>query len=142
MYKLRYSGKLGLILGLMAIITASCAESKASQCQKVFAIANQAANDTQALTKEVDQVAWLQAADQVEQAAKNLQTLTLKDTQLQTYQQDFVKIYQEYAQATRAFLEAKDKKDIEGVKAAQKRVQEAGKLEKTSGAAILSYCQQ
>lgn len=130
-------------VGITCLLTVSCSESKFSQCEKVFAIANDVANQTKSLTdsgKTKDIKAFLQAADVMEQAAQNLANLPLKDPQLIEYQTGFVTMYRDYAQATRDIVQARDNQDISAAKAAQEKVQQAGRSERTLGDGINGYC--
>ncbi|MCE2663742.1 MAG: hypothetical protein LW716_13735 [Microcystis sp. 53602_E8] len=114
---------------------ASCADSKQFQCQKIYRIANEVAQETKSLTNaqgiEIDQKSWLLAADKIEQAAENMKKLEVKDTELEKYKIAFAQVYEDYATATREIM----------AKLAQEKVRKAGQLEKETGEAFNTYCQ-
>jgi hypothetical protein len=128
---------------ISCLLTVSCTENKYSQCEKIFAIANGVADRTKSLTdggKTKDIKAFLQAADVMEQASQNLANLELKDPKLIEYQTGFINMYRDYAQATRDIVRARNDRDISAARAAQEKVQQAGKSERELGDGINSYC--
>lgn len=134
---------LNLTLGLNLLMF-SCAESRTSQCQKIFTIAEKATQKTEKLTQngnEIDQAAWLSAADEIEESAAEMTKLEIADQNLQKYQSGFVKVYQDYASATREIVKVLDTKDIVIAKSAQEKVKRAGQLERELAQEINNYCQ-
>lgn len=128
---------------LLSLLLGSCAQSKSSQCQRIFEIANQVTKETQTLTKsgrDVEMKTWLLAADKMEQAALDMEKLEITDTNLQAYQQGFAQVYREYAQATQEIVKVWENKDRIAAKAAQEKVRRAGKMEQELGQKINSYC--
>ncbi|NES80299.1 MAG: hypothetical protein F6K10_01835 [Moorea sp. SIO2B7] len=129
----------------ISLFTVSCAETKFSQCQKIFGIANGVAKETKSLTnsgQEIENKTWLKAADTMEQAAQEMQALAITDDNLLEYQAGFVKMYRSYSEATREIIKAREDKDRPGAEAAQEKVKQAGKLEKEIGDGINSYCRK
>ena len=124
---------------------ASCADSKQFQCQKIYRIANEVAQETKSLTKgqgtEIDQKSWLLAADKIEQAAENMKKLEVKDTELEKYKIAFAQVYEDYATATREIIQVIETRNKNGAKLAQEKVRKAGQLEKETGEAFNTYCQ-
>ncbi|MFM7875706.1 MAG: hypothetical protein ACKO8M_04055 [Microcystis panniformis] len=124
---------------------ASCADSKQFQCQKIYQIANEVAQETKSLTKvqgtEIDQKSWLLAADKIEQAAENMKKLAVKDPELEKYKTAFAQVYEDYATATREIIQVIETRNKNAAKLAQEKVRKAGQLEKETGEAFNTYCQ-
>jgi hypothetical protein len=123
----------------------NCADSKQFQCQKIYRIANEVAQETKSLTngqgKEIDQKSWLLAADKIEQAAENMKKLEVKDPELEKYKIAFAQVYEDYATATREIIQVIETRNKNGAKLAQEKVRKAGKLEQETGEAFNNYCQ-
>jgi hypothetical protein len=135
---------LNLVLGLNLLMF-GCAETRSSQCQKIFNIAEEATKKTEKLTQngnEIDQTAWLTAADEIEESAEEMKKIEITDKNLQKYQSGFIQVYQDYASATREIVKILDSKDIVMAKAAQEKVKRAGQLERELATEINSYCQR
>jgi hypothetical protein len=128
-------------------MTASC-NNKVSQCHKIIEIANRVVKETKDLAierkkvEEADLNNWLTAANTMEKAAKEINSLNISDVQLLDYRSSFVKIYQINSQATYKIIKARKDRDIAMAKAAQDRVKEIGKLEKEVSSKFNSYCRQ
>ncbi|MFN9675922.1 MAG: hypothetical protein ACK552_26460 [Microcystis sp.] len=124
---------------------ASCADSKQFQCQKIYQIANEVAQETKSLTKgqgtEIDQKSWLLAADKIEQAAENMKKLAVKYPELEKYKTAFAQVYKDYATATREIIQVIETRNKNGAKLAQEKVRKAGQLEQETGEAFNTYCQ-
>jgi hypothetical protein len=137
-----------LLLPLSAIISlclTSCGETKFAQCEKILTVVNQVADQTKPLVntdKPVDKIIWLQAADTMEQAANNMNSLPIADTKLQEYQTGFTKMYRDYSQATRDIIKAREDRDRLAAEAAIQKVKQAGQLEQEIGTGINQYCQK
>lgn len=123
-----------------------CADNKSFQCQKIFKIADEMTQKTKALTnsgKEIEMKTWLAAADEIEQAAQDMEKIKISDETLQQYQVGFSEVYRNYAQATREIvkvLETHERKDRIVAKAAQEKVRRASKRERELGQKINTYC--
>lgn len=128
---------------IASLLIASCAPTKYDQCNAVITIANETVNQARDLTdrgQTSDRQAMLQAADAMEEAALEMEALSLNDPQLQDYQAGFVKMYRDTAQATRDFIKASENYDREAAKSAQKRLQQATAPEKELVTGINNYC--
>jgi predicted metal-dependent hydrolase len=128
----------------LIFLLASCTENKLSQCQRIFQVANGVKQETQEMTKSgkvIDKKTWFLAANKLEEAAKNMESMTLSDKQLKEYQTGFAEVYRDYAGATREIIKVLDTKDRVAAKSAQEKVKRASKLEQELGTKINSYCQ-
>ncbi|XTZ12704.1 MAG: hypothetical protein ACP8RL_03240, partial [cyanobacterium endosymbiont of Rhopalodia inflata] len=74
-------------------------------------------------------------------AAAEMKNLSISDKKLVKYQLGFANIYQGYAQTTRQFIFALQKKDINKVKLMQQQLQQLGQKEPKLGNKMNSYCQ-
>ena len=143
MFYLRRYGIIFPVSIVISFLTLSCAETKFSQCEKIYSIANSVASETESLTnsgQETEMKTWLQAADTMEKAAQDMKSLNISDSKLQEYQSGFIKMYKAYAESTRNIVKAREIKDVAAAKNAQKKVQKAGDLEQELGNGINSYC--
>ena len=80
----RYFVLLPLTAALSGLIV-SCSQSKVSQCNKIIKVANQAADEAKAITnggKESDPKAMLKAADALEKASQDMQSIKVSDDKL------------------------------------------------------------
>jgi hypothetical protein len=127
----------------IGLINSSCAETKINQCRAIIEIANGTVDQARELTdggKSTDPEAALLAADTMELAAEEMASLEITDEPLQGYQQEFVEMYEETAQATRSFVRAYEKTDQTDLKQARKRLQAATDPEKKLVTEINQYC--
>jgi hypothetical protein len=134
-----------LIIMIVNLIS-GCSVSKNSQCQQIFQIANHVSKETRNLSlsssKEglKDMKIWLQAADLMNKAAEQLQSLSIEDARLIEYQNKLAQIYHLYSQATYDAVNARETKNIEALKSARHDAEIAGKLKQESIEGINRYC--
>ncbi|MCW6038926.1 hypothetical protein K4A83_22115 [Spirulina subsalsa FACHB-351] len=136
---------LTIVLTVILALTAfGCAPSRDAQCKSVIQIANGAVEEAKKLTnggQTNEPQAMLQAADAMEQAAEGMKALELTDEQLQTYQNGFIEMYAQTAEATRNFVDAFEKKDRPRAEAALANLQRATQPEQELVQGINTYCQ-
>jgi len=135
---------LATVCAAIALSVASCGKSRVAQCDDILRIINQAVNEANQLTnggQTDDPQAMLQAADAMEQASQDMEALELTDEKLNEYRAGFIKMYQDNAKATRAFVEAFEKKDRSAAEAALNQVQQINKPEPELVSGINGYCQ-
>jgi hypothetical protein len=131
---------------MMVNLISGCSVSKNSQCQQIFQIADHVSKETRNLSlsssKEglKDMKIWLQAADLMNKAAEQLQSLSIEDARLIEYQNKLVQIYHLYSQATYDAVNARETKNIEALKSASRDAEMAGKLKQESIEGINRYC--
>ncbi len=123
------------------LILVSCAENKVSQCQKIILITQKIAKESETNRQTEDIQKALQVADSFDEAAEEMKNLAITDEQLVKYQLGFAAIYQGYAQTTRQFISALQKKDINTVKLMQQRLKQLGQKEPELGNEMNNYCQ-
>jgi hypothetical protein len=124
-------------------LISSCAETKTNQCREIFDIANGTVTEAKQLTnggKTTDPEAALLAADTMEIAAEKMASLDISDEQLQVYQQDFIEMYRDTAQATRAFVKAYEKTNPSQLKRAKQQLRKATAPEEELVNKINEYC--
>ena len=127
----------------ISLLTISCAESKISQCNKIIKIANDAVSQAKTVTnggQASDPKAMLQAADAMEKASKEMETISVKDAKLKDYQTGFIKMYRDTSKATRDFVGAFEKKDRLAAETALTNLQQATTPEKQLVTEINNYC--
>lgn len=127
----------------IAFLTASCSESKISQCNKIIKIANEAVSQAKTVTnggQASDPKAMLQAAEAMEKASKQMTDIPVNDPKLKDYQTGFVKMYGDTSKATRDFVKAFEKKDRPAAERALNSLQQATLPEKQLVTDINTYC--
>jgi hypothetical protein len=134
----------GSIVSILCL--GGCSESKSAQCQKIYSIANELVEENQSLSqtkelKDTDFDKWLQGAETIEKSARQMENLSLKDTQLVAYKSGWVKFQRTNAAATREMVKAWQDRDLTAAEKARKSATEAGKLEREIISQINSYCQ-
>ncbi|XTZ10926.1 MAG: hypothetical protein ACQZ3N_03410 [cyanobacterium endosymbiont of Rhopalodia yunnanensis] len=126
---------------LPSIILVSCSENRVYQCKKIISITQAIAKESRDNRRTKDIQKALQVADSFEKAAAEMKNLSISDENLVKYQLGFANIYQGYAQTTRKFIFALQKKDINTVKLMQQQLQQLGQKEPKLGNRMNSYCQ-
>jgi hypothetical protein len=134
-----------LIASFLVWLTAGCTYQKTTQCQEIIAIANEASHQAKQITynskeKVVAMKNWLQAANIMTMAAKQIEALPIKDPQLINYQGNLASIFRIYSQATYDAVQAREKKNLSALKMAHDSAQEAGKLNQVLVTKINDYC--
>lgn len=134
-----------IIVSFFAWLIVGCENQKYTQCQEIIAIANSANNQAQKITdssqeKLAEMKTWLQAADMMTIAAKEIESLPIKDPKLINYQGNLAGIFRIYSQATYDAVKAREKKNLSALKIAHDHAQEAGKLNQALVAKINNYC--
>lgn len=127
----------------ITLLTASCSESKISQCNRIIKIANDAVSQAKTVTnggQASDPKAMLQAAEAMEKASKQMTDIPVNDPKLKDYQTGFVKMYHDTSKATRDFVKAFEKKDRPAAEKALTSLQQATTPEKQLVADINTYC--
>ncbi|MBE9169785.1 hypothetical protein IQ238_20405 [Pleurocapsales cyanobacterium LEGE 06147] len=133
---------LSIIISFLAV---SCSQSKYYQCEQIIKIANNVAQQTHQLindqtSHQIEAKTWMQAAEVMAKAARQLEDLSIKDTKLINYQVDLARIYRTNSQVTYDIIQAIENKDITAAQAAQKKARTAGELERKLGSNINDYC--
>jgi uncharacterized protein (DUF849 family) len=130
------------LIPAIAVLLASCAETKTAQCQKIFLITKKMAEESAKNRETKDIKTVLEVADAFEQASEKLKKMELKDPKLTQYQQGLAEVYQGNADTTRSFVKALETKDIPTAKLAQDQVQQIGKKEQDLVTKTNEYCQE
>jgi hypothetical protein len=101
-------------VGIMAIaivigsLTTSC-NSKVNQCKNIIQVVNQTVIDTKNITDlgtKGDPSSMEKVSQRYEQAAKDLEGVSVEDPKLSTYQKQFVLMYQSSAQVAKQVAES------------------------------------
>ncbi|MBD2580205.1 hypothetical protein [Oscillatoria sp. FACHB-1406] len=125
------------------LLTFGCTESKVAQCDRIIQTANRFVNQATQLTdngQTNEPQAILQAADAMDKAAEEMQALQISDEPLEEYRNGFVNMYQDISKATRAYVQAYEKKDRPGAEAALSSLQRATQPEPELVKGVNEYC--
>ena len=132
------------LFSLISLGLVGCNNAKHLQCQQIIEIANQANHQTQEIINQssqpIEPKTWLEAANIMNQAAGKINALSLDDAQLVNYQNNLVKIFRIYSQTTEDAIEARDNKNLKGLKSAVEEAKKAGLLREELVTGINSYC--
>ncbi|MFP4133954.1 MAG: hypothetical protein ACLFQP_07255 [Halothece sp.] len=132
-----------LFLVAIVMVISSCTEAKSQECAQIITLANETVEEAKSVTtgkESTDPEAALLASDTMELAAKEMEDLNISDPQLQTYQNQFIQMYEETAEATRSFVKAYKNKDIEKLKPAREELEKATALDQELVTKINDYC--
>ena len=134
-----------IIFSLFTSLTLGCNNQKYSRCQEMIAIANSATDKTQNIVRDsqekvIEMKNWLQAADIMTIAAKEIEALPIKDPQLIDYQGNLANVFRIYSQATYDAVRARENKNLSALELASSAAQKAGNLNQTLVEKINSYC--
>ncbi len=127
----------------ISLLAVGCGESKVTQCNKISAIVNKAANEAQSMGKSnnPDKVGTLeQAGNSMEAYAKELEAVQVKDETLQGLQAQFVKMYRDTGKAAKSLVVAAKSKDAKGMGTSVKDLQTATSKETTLVNDFNKYC--
>ena len=118
--------------------------TKASQCNQIIAIANEAVRDTKQTTnngRSSDPEMLLKAAEYMDNYASKLEGVHTTDPILQGYQSRFIGMYKQTSTATRDFITAFNAKNFPGAESALRALRIATNGEKQLVSEINIYCQ-
>ena len=122
----------------------SCNNAKYTQCQQIIELANQVNHQTQEVINQpndlIEPQMWSQAVNIMNQAASQIETLSLEDPQIINYQKNLVKIFRAYAEATNDAIQARENKNLKALKSAVEKAQETGVLKDKLVIDLNNYC--
>jgi hypothetical protein len=128
----------------VALILTSCAESKVAQCNKMIAIANQAAEASLAFGSnpqpEKGGQAFVEVADKLDGFATSMSALEISDEKLKGYQASFSEMYKAASKGLRGAAMALDKKDAEAMQKEMKAIQDGTSQEGKLVSDTNTYC--
>lgn len=133
------------LVAILGLVSTSCGESKAAQCNRLIEVANSAVESVQEVistSAQEDPNAMLEIAATADQATGSMQELDLQDETLQSYQQRFITMYTETSAATRSLVEAVNAKNSTGAEQAYNQLQAATGQENTLVTEVNEYCSQ
>ena len=139
----RQRGTVISVIAILGVFTASCGESKVSQCNKLIDVANKAVADVQAITTSAnpqDVTAMTRIAETADQARGSMEALELADDQLETFRQQFVTMYSETSQATRDLVTAVNANNSQNAETAYNALQTATDKETPLVNEVNTYC--
>jgi predicted S18 family serine protease len=120
-----------------------------SQCTELGTVVNW--TDSQATTllsrtdiADIDSLVMMLSglAGVSEQAVSNLRSLQVTDSQLQTYQQEFISIYEGFRQATQGFVQAADEGEFTTMEQSNTQIQTLANQELNLINQVNAYCGQ
>ena len=136
-----------LVFIFFPILVSSCTDSKYSQCQQMFHIAQSVTKNEQKLEFGDRQIPpavktknWLSAASTMNQAADNMMALKIDQIELIDYRNKLASIYSIYAQATYDAVKANEDKNLEALHAARNDAAKAGEMQRNLVREINAYC--
>ncbi|QDZ41194.1 hypothetical protein FRE64_15325 [Euhalothece natronophila Z-M001] len=132
-----------LFLVVIAIAMSSCTVGRSQECAKIITLANETVDETKTITdgqETTDPEAALLASDTMELAAKEMADLNISDPQLQTYQNQFIQMYEETAEATRSFVQAYNNQEMSELELAREEVKKATVIDQELVTKINDYC--
>ena len=129
----------------VGLFTASCSETKYTQCEQIIQITNGVVEEKTKLignddSDNIESKTWLQAARMIARASRQIENIHLKDPTLINYQADLAQVYRIYSHATYDAVKAWENKNIEALQTAHTDAERAGELEEKLGAVLNSYC--
>lgn len=127
----------------IGLLTASCADTRYSQCKQIIQISIQVKEQIEQLCQDCESEnsqEALQVADVMESSATKMAAIEIDYEELQGYQSGFVGLYRGWSQATRDFVEALNQKDIKAAQSAKEKLQQFGSQEKEIVDGINNYC--
>jgi len=130
---------------LISVLMIGCSESKVSQCNKLTAVVNKAAKDAlETGAKSGDQAAKLnnltQLAGRLDDYAKEMEAIELKDEKLKDSQGRFIKMYRDASKSSRDLVSAVNKKDGKAAQQALQSIQTSTSQEKPLVGKVNQYC--
>lgn len=132
-----------LMVSAVSLLAVGC-ESKVNQCNKLIKVANQASTELKSMNKgnNTNAVGQLKAAaNSLDQYAKEMKAVELKDEKLKDFQDRFVKMYEQSRDSSRAIVAAVDKKDSKAANENLSKLQTAASQENTLVNDVNQYCQ-
>lgn len=150
-------------IAALALLAASCSESKLSQCREIITVANEVVTDVQTVAQNAsntgttgaatssatgatasnnpDSVAVInKVAESAEKARINMEGLELTDEKLREFQSQYAAMYTEINQTTRDMLAAAEAKDREAGKEAYDAFRAATSREEALVQGVNEYC--
>jgi hypothetical protein len=131
------------MLMMLGLLVTSCSEGKASQCNKLIGIANQAVSGVKAVSenpKPNSIESMNKIADVANTAKTQMDSLQLTDSKLKAYQDRFVTMYTDTSKATNELVSAAEAKDSQAAQQAFQTLQTATSQEGPLVSEVNAYC--
>lgn len=132
---------------VFTLLVSSCTNSKYSQCEQIFYIAQNIVKSNKELGFSDHQTSaviktknWLSAANTMNQAADNMMELKIDQIELINYRNKLASIYSIYAQTTYDAVKANEDKDLEALQMARNDAAKAGEIQRNLVKEINIYC--
>lgn len=125
----------------IALLVASCGESKVTQCNKLNKLINQADVATKT-AKAGTPSALIRSASQLDQVTSALQAVEVNNDRLLYLQSNFVTLYTEISKSFRSLAAAIQTQDAVIIKSALNFLQQARMKDRELVKQINTYCQQ
>jgi oligoendopeptidase F len=139
---IRKSVSLVAIATSVAILASGC-ETKVSQCNKIATVSNAASMEFAGIEKELKAnpiEAFKKSATRLDQYAKDMNAVDVKDDKLVSYKNRFAKMYSDFRDGSLAIVSAVQAKDAKTLKSAVDKIQENAKQETTLISEVKQYC--
>lgn len=132
------------MLSVLSLVAAGCSQSKVSQCRELIDVINTAVTDLQTVTQSPeasnDPESLVKIAEAADRAVGSMQTVELKDEELQAFQQRFITMYTETGAASRAIYDAVNSQNPEAAQQAVGQLEAATNEEEPLVNEVNTYC--
>ena len=130
---------------LLSFLLVGCEKQQYSGCRELIVIANQVSQKARnfsslAMDSEVETETWLQIADGMSLAAREIGALAISNSQLVNYQTNLANLFQSYSESTYDAIEARKLKDKSALMLAREKAQKAGEHNQDLAGQINRYC--
>ena len=130
------------IASVTSVLLVSC-ENKVAQCNKIVAVANKATTEVQQTSQgkdeKIDQLGKMVTS--LDNYAKEMGAIELKDEQLKGYQGRFVAMYQQMSTSSKSLIDAAKQKKAPQAQSALAELQKSVALEQPLVNEVNQYCQ-
>ncbi len=135
-----------LMSSVSLILLASCGRPQPTlvQCNQLTQLANDTVEDVQVIVRTnaaPNATALTQVSERFDQSKEEVEALQLSDSQLQTYQQQFLTMYTETSRTARELAIALDQQAFEDAREARTKFQAAISQESTLVEQVNTYCE-
>ncbi|MDZ8188817.1 MAG: hypothetical protein RMX96_28690 [Nostoc sp. ChiSLP02] len=132
------------VTAAIALLFASCGESKVAQCNKIINVANKASTLGQEFGKNPNPAkgskALTELAGKIEPFSQEMKALEIKDEKLQGFQTRFLALYQDITKELNSAAASIDKKNLPAAKKSLASLQKSGQEENAIVKEINTYC--
>ncbi|ELS01224.1 hypothetical protein Xen7305DRAFT_00009260 [Xenococcus sp. PCC 7305] len=131
--------------GISNVFIVACEPQKYTECEQMITLANDFTEQTQTIAesssdRDQDLNNWLEASEIMKLAARDIENLEIKDTQLIEYQGSLANIYRGYSQATYSAVKARESRDLQALRSARDDAEDVAEKKNNLVKSINDYC--